>query len=59
MAVIKDFYLGETHIMIDDSACAGQTDEERDRIFKEAADEAVIRLFEQERARRRGMEDKS
>lgn len=32
MAIVKDFYLGSTHIMIDDCMCKNQTPEERQKI---------------------------
>lgn len=53
MAIVKEGYIGETHVLIDDSAYKGQTEEERNKIINEVYAFARRRQFEQWRAEQR------
>ena len=53
MAIVKDFYLGATHIKIDDSEIKNQTKEEARELWQEVSDIAYQLLLNQHMAKKR------
>ena len=54
MTIVRDFYLGSTHIKIDDSEIKNQTKEEARKIWQEASDIAYQALLSQHMAKKKG-----
>lgn len=53
MAIVRDFYLGPTHIKIDDNEIKNQTKEEARKIWQETSDRAYQALLSQHMAKKK------